>query len=665
MGQTSVTMAPGALLFSIKLFIAAMLSFVIAVKIGLPQPYWAVVTCCVVMNPMTGAIRSKAVYRFSGTLCAGVVTLAMVGLFASTPLLLIVASGLVATAAFGCAFLDRTPRSYGFQLFAITLMLVAVAGVDHPETMFDTVIARICEICIGITLSTLVDSLIAPRSLANTLRSNLHRWLADVESWIVDVLEGKTGDSASTVAHHRLQTVRDITSLSLMLTQLHYDPTVPRQDIQYALAIQQRLLRLVPLLSAIETRITALGADEASALAPSLAEALNAIRAGDTAAKNLSENIYALPLMADEQQPWQLLVHENLAELLTQLLAIWSEVRTIDAALDGARTLDPALQRQVGNTIAFALAPDKDLALRIAAAILTTYVLLCSLWAATGWHQGPNTVLLGTVALAFFGGGDEPGRAISMFGRFGLLSLTLVGFLCYGLLPLAHDFPTFVLMMGIFMLPLGVWAATNPMAILILALGLSSINLQGQYTPLDFASFLESVFANLLGIYTAFLCSGLFRTLGAKHALSRFVRMETLEISQLTQKASQKKRDAYLARTLDRISSITARLAAAGQIDRSVRLLTRLSVGVHVAELNMASPALNSRLRISIEHLLDRVRMEIDRPQPSNELLALIDGTLTLFWHQRPTLECSNATQALVGLRVSLFAQSPAWVPAP
>lgn len=651
------------LLFSIKLFIAAMLSFVIAVRIGLPQPYWAVVTCCVVMNPMTGAIRSKAVYRFTGTLCAGVITLAMVGLFASTPLLLIIAAGLVATAAFGCAFLDRTPRGYGFQLFAITLMLVAVAGVDHPETMFDTVLARVCEICIGITLSTLVDSLIAPGSLANTLRGNLHRWLADIEGWIVDTLEGKTGDS--TTAHHRLQTISDITALSLMVGQLRYDPTVSRRDIQYALAIQQRLLRLVPLLSAIETRIAALGADEATALTPSLGEALNAIRAGNPAPAELSARIQALPLATDGQQPWQQLVHENLAALFTDLLGIWSEVRAIDAALDGSRILAPALHRQVSNSAAFALPPDTDLALRIAATILTTYVLLCGLWAATGWHQGPNAVLMGTVALAFFGGGDEPARAIDSFGRFGLLSLTLVGILCYGLLPLAHDFPTFVLMMGLFMLPLGVWAATNPMAILVLALGLSSINLQGQYMPLDFASFLEAVFGNLLGIYTAFLCAGLFRTLGTKHALSRFARMETREISRLTQEANQKKRDAYLTRTLDRIAAITARLAAAGQVDRSVRLLTRLSVGVHVADLKMACATLNGTLRATLEQLLGRVGLEIDRPQPSNELLALIDGALTHLWQQSPSPGRSAATQALVGLRAALFAQSPAWIPAP
>src|SRR3546814_13329337 len=85
--------------------------------------------------------------------------------------------------------------------------------------------------------------------------------------------------------------------------------------------------------------------------------------------------------------------------------------------------------------------------------IFVAYILLCGLWLATGWHQGPNAVLMGTVAVAFFGGGDEPGKAIAAFGRFAVLSLFLAAILAYGLLPLANDFPTFLIVMGLFMLP--------------------------------------------------------------------------------------------------------------------------------------------------------------------------------------------------------------------
>src|SRR3546814_7498467 len=63
------------ILFSVKLFIAAMLAFAVAVRIGLPQTYWALVTCCVLMNPATCALRSNTVYRVAGTLGAGLVPL--------------------------------------------------------------------------------------------------------------------------------------------------------------------------------------------------------------------------------------------------------------------------------------------------------------------------------------------------------------------------------------------------------------------------------------------------------------------------------------------------------------------------------------------------------------------------------------------------------------
>ena len=47
------------LIFSVKLFVAGMIAFAIAVRIGLPNPYWALVTCCVCMNSMSGAIPSS------------------------------------------------------------------------------------------------------------------------------------------------------------------------------------------------------------------------------------------------------------------------------------------------------------------------------------------------------------------------------------------------------------------------------------------------------------------------------------------------------------------------------------------------------------------------------------------------------------------------------
>src|SRR3546814_6220960 len=93
-----------------------------------------------------------------------------------------------------------------------------------------------------------------------------------------------------------------------------------------------------------------------------------------------------------------------------------------------------------------------------------------------------------------------------------VLSLFLAAILAYGLLPLANDFPTFLIVMGLFMLPIGMWAAANPMGVLVLAFGLSNINLQGHYMPYDFAFFLAVGFASLIGLSVSFLRACLFRT---------------------------------------------------------------------------------------------------------------------------------------------------------
>ncbi|MFK3698454.1 FUSC family protein, partial [Serratia bockelmannii] len=100
------------LLYAAKLFISAMLAFALAESIGLQNPYWAMVTCCVLSNPVSGAVRARATYRFCGTLFAGVLTLGLSAWLSNTPVLLIVAAGLSSSLMLGLSYLDRTPRAY-------------------------------------------------------------------------------------------------------------------------------------------------------------------------------------------------------------------------------------------------------------------------------------------------------------------------------------------------------------------------------------------------------------------------------------------------------------------------------------------------------------------------------------------------------------------------
>ncbi|HEX8784648.1 MAG TPA: FUSC family protein, partial [Telluria sp.] len=50
------------IVFSVKSFAAAMLSVYISLRIGLPRPFWAMMTAYIVAQPFAGPTRSKGLY---------------------------------------------------------------------------------------------------------------------------------------------------------------------------------------------------------------------------------------------------------------------------------------------------------------------------------------------------------------------------------------------------------------------------------------------------------------------------------------------------------------------------------------------------------------------------------------------------------------------------
>ena len=57
---------------------AAVLSALyIALAFDLERPYWAMFTVFIIAKPMSGAVRSKAIYRFAGTVAGAAVGTAL------------------------------------------------------------------------------------------------------------------------------------------------------------------------------------------------------------------------------------------------------------------------------------------------------------------------------------------------------------------------------------------------------------------------------------------------------------------------------------------------------------------------------------------------------------------------------------------------------------
>ncbi|MEB6081189.1 FUSC family protein [Serratia marcescens] len=638
------------LLYAVKLFISAMLAFALAESIGLQNPYWAMVTCCVLSNPVSGAVRARATYRFCGTLFAGVLTLGLSAWLSNTPVLLIVAAGLSSSLMLGLSYLDRTPRAYFFQLGAITMMLVAIAYINHPDTMFTMVVTRVTEICLGILAVTLVDSVLFPSSLAPVLRTRLKAWLSDLARWQEDSLDGKGGDAQADA--DRIRLLGDIASFNQMMTTLGYDSSVDKPTRQAAISIQQRVLQIVPLLSAIGSSIAALPVG----LRPRLQPWLNEVRRQAVEpAPHAAPSVSLLPPAAS-LSPWETLIVDELAEQVEQWLTLWAEVQQLNAFLDG-EPLPAALQAQMMRSRVFSPPPDTGMAVRMFAGILTTYALLCGLWYFTGWEQGANMVLMGIVAITFFGAGDNPGATIATFGRFATIAMVLGALLSYVLLPLAGDYGSFLIVMGLFLLPLGVWAASNPLATLAIALSLSNVNFQGHYAPNNMGLYLESTTGTLIGVYFAFLCAALFRRWGTDQVVARLMRQDAQEMLRLNRHITERDLQRYQARALDRITALGSRLAVVGQADRSPQLLMRLKTGIDLIRLQQAGGLTpGASPNAGLPAAFRQLSLHAEAP---SELLGQIDAGLQQAWRQNDR----RALRPLTRLRLLHFPTALHWNP--
>ena len=95
---------------------AVLVALYIALWLDLDRPYWAMFTVFIVSKPISGAVRSKGVYRFIGTLVGASMSVFLVPPLVQSPVLLSLAVSIWVAGCLYGALQDRTPRNYAFLL---------------------------------------------------------------------------------------------------------------------------------------------------------------------------------------------------------------------------------------------------------------------------------------------------------------------------------------------------------------------------------------------------------------------------------------------------------------------------------------------------------------------------------------------------------------------
>ena len=667
-------------LFSVKSFGAAMLALYLAMSIGLPRPFWALMTAYIVAAPFAGPTRSKAVYRFGGTLLGAFGTVILVPMFANSPELLSLVLALWVGACLYGSLLDRTPRSYVLMLAGYTAGLIAFPAVNDPGTVFDIALARVEEILLGITCANVVHSLVFPQGFAPVMLARLDHALRDAQAWIGDALAPL---GAANVSLERRKLAGDITELRMMAVHLPFDTSHLRWTANAIHALQERLAAMVPLLSAIEDRLQALrglGAADSSARWHALLAEITAwtgTRKGDTPPSTpaaLRAAIDALTPAARRHADWRDLLQINLGARLRALVDVCADTQALRRHIgQGASGMLPDAAFHLPAVKPQALHLDRGMALVSAAAAVIATLAGCAFWILTGWPSGAAVPMMAAVMSCFFATQDDPVPFIKGFLVWTIYSVPLSAFYLLAVLPAVHSFEMLVLACAPAFLTLGVLIArpaTFLRAMPVLFGICGALALQDTNTA-DAASFINSTLAQLAGLALAVLVMGVFRSVSAGWTARRLLRAGWGELARLGDGRQVQSVPAFSARMVDRIALLTPRLALAGPQDdlQAADALTDLRIGLNMTQLLAVRGELGrsqAALWALLEHLARHfaARPGVDAVEDAH-LLASIDNALRSVSAAGSSDARRDALAALAGIRRDLFPQAPPYEPSP
>ena len=672
---------PRKAVFSLNTFIACLLALWIGFSIGLPRPYWAMLTAYITAQPLSGAVRSKAVYRVLGTVLGGAAAVALVPHLVNSPVLLVAALCLWVGFCLYISLLDRTPRAYVFLLGGYTAAIIGFPSVNAPGAIFDTALARVEEITLGILCTALTHSVFFPRSVARDLLARIDGFLADASRWMRGALDGRPSREAD---RDRRRLAADATELRLLATHLPFDTENLQAVTRAVHAMQDRMAVLLPLATAVEDRLEALsglGDPLEAALRNLVAEVQAFAEAGDDAAYDqaaadreadrLIAACKALRPGIDAAAEWPTLLKVSLLRRLAELIRALQDSRDLRCYVsDPSQPVPAHLSAEVRARARRPLYHDHGLALLSALAAMVAIGGCCALWISTGWLDGAIAAMMAAVFCSFFASQDDPAPAIANFLIFIVLSLPLAALYLFAILPAIDGFILLAVALAPTLLALGYMqgdARRTAVAMPLLIGFAGSLSLQETFSA-DFAEFANASLGQLVGIAAALIFTRLVRSVGAEWTAWRILRSGWRRLARLAAAPTAPDRIALTSLLLDRLGLLTPRLALApaNEALAAADALNDLRIGLNVIDLQQARRTVEAPARQAIAALLtalaDHFRaLARGRAAPVDPVLTPLDGAIAGLAASAPSAERTAGLVALAGLRRNLFPAAPAY----
>ncbi|MDN5001557.1 FUSC family protein [Bradyrhizobium sp. GCM10027634] len=662
------------LIFALKTFIASMLALVIALAMDLPRPYWAMATVYITSQPLAGATSSKAFFRVMGTLVGATMTVALVPNLINAPELLCLAIALWVGLCLYLSLLDGTPRSYVFMLAGYTVALIGFPAVSEPGAIFDTAVARLEEISLGIICASLISTIVFPRSVAPAVAHRVDSWLMDARrlSQVV-LLREATGD---TRRGKRLKLATDIVEIDTLSTHLAYDRLTDRNAVTGLGEIRLRMLTLLPVIASIEDRLAALG-EEALRRRPELKRLLADLAQwimSDVSARQPADRIRGViaeqQAGLDDSASWERIITTSLLSRLRDLVDLSRDCRALTEAIGEGRsisTVDLAFHSEAGA--APSRHSDRGLALWSAAGAATAILICCAFWIGTGWPDGASAPMMAAVVCSFFAAQDEPARFIRSFGLWSLIAIVVVAIYLFAIVPAISHIEVLIVALAPTFLLYGLLIgrpATAGTGMALAANTATLLALQSTYIA-DFASYANSAVAFFVGVLIAELVTRIARGVGAEWIANRLVLSGWITIAVAAERRGKRDRAEFAGLMLHRLGLLVQRIAFLSESDRrDADSLVQLRIGINIIDLRRARYGLAAPTISVIDDMLDQLAIACRNYGGGGmprELLTSVDRALARAVKDPNDSAREDALIGLVGIRRGLFPDAPAYRP--
>ncbi len=677
-------------LFSIRSFIGAMIGFYFAQRIGLPRPFWALLSAYVTVQTFAGATKAKALYRIIGSTIGAFGIVLLLPLFFNYSVLAALALGVWYGFWIFVALHDRSPRAYAFLLGGYTVGIVAMPSMSDPTQItlpifFDMAINRVQEIGLGVVCGALAHALIFPMRAGNIVLQRLDQALKETAQNIRNIIDYNREFTDERPNLNKLSAT--ITELRILTTHIPFEAENLRWVHNILGSLQDHLSALVPVLSAIDDRIRYLRKTDEGLpenLCYLLDDISNWISKGD-------ENPYAeairirrkiddvIPVITTTSS-WNNMLAANFTSELYYLVDIAEDCfglrRRVNEGLAGQEPIVETKERKVST---LSLMVDKRKAWASAFAAFACVTLTTLMWIISGWNAFWAAPMMGGMYCLFFSAVDSPVPMLK--GQFWMTCYSAIpaGLYLLWLLPSAHSFEMMMMLFFPFFIYMGTYLMMPAKALIGIPFFLTTIATLTMFDQgsANMTAFINVQISQCIGILFSMIFMGICRSISIQSLISDVVKGIWQEISNLATATAIPTPINIAVKMVDGVSLIAPRLAIAqkdheasrsGKLQSAVNILLDLRVSMNMTRLLRAESRLRFTEHSPFRNLISKLAnyYGVAKNIPENEfksILTDIDKALNVAASLPANNQQNTAVCALTGLRCDLFPTAVPYVP--